>query len=77
MAFSRLTDDAREARPWIAAATAHPFKFAESVEPVIGRRIEAPPGLAEILGRQAHKRTIPATLDALAGALEEGASGAD
>jgi threonine synthase len=55
------TDDARRAgRVWIAAATAHPYKFAEVVEPVIGKSIEPPPALAAILGRKAHKETIGA-----------------
>ena len=43
---------ARRERPWIAAATAHPYKFAEIVEPLIGRRIEPPPALAAILERE-------------------------
>jgi threonine synthase len=70
-AYSRLSASQRAERPWIAAATAHPFKFAEAIEPVIGARIEAPPMLKAILGRPADKLTIPPELDALAEALEE------
>jgi threonine synthase len=69
-AYARLTDQARAERPWIAAATAHPFKFREAIEPVIGLPIEAPPALAAILGRRAAKREIPPELEALAEALE-------
>jgi threonine synthase len=68
-AWERL-DPARQAeRPWIAAATAHPYKFADVVEPLIGETLTPPPALAAILGRAAHARRIPATLEALAGAL--------
>jgi threonine synthase len=68
-AFARLPEAEREARPWIAAATAHPFKFAEAIEPLIGVRIAPPPALAAILGREARKVTIEARLEALVEAL--------
>lgn len=69
-AYARLPGEARDERPWIAAATAHPFKFAEAIEPLIGRQIEPPPALRAILGREAKKTAIPAELSALAHALE-------
>lgn len=69
-AYARLPGAERDARPWIAAATAHPFKFAESIEPLIGARIDPPPALKAILGREAHKRTISPSIEALADALE-------
>jgi threonine synthase len=72
-AWARLPEAERAECPWIAAATAHPFKFAEAIEPVIGARIEPPAALAAILGRTPEKRTIRAELDALAEALEESA----
>jgi len=68
-AFARMSDAERSTRPWIAAATAHPYKFAEVVEPVIGARIAPPPALEAILGRTAHKVTIAAEDKALAGTL--------
>jgi threonine synthase len=68
-AYARLREAERAERPWIACATAHPFKFAEIVEPLIGAPIEPPPPLAAILGREGVKIRIPATLDALAEAL--------
>jgi threonine synthase len=69
-AYARLADAEREARPWIAAATAHPFKFAETIEPLIGAAIEPPPALKAILGRSAHKLSIAPDLDALVEVLE-------
>lgn len=69
-AYARLGREERRERPWIAAATAHPFKFRESVEPLIGAEIAPPPALAAILGRAARKTAIPADLGALARALE-------
>jgi threonine synthase len=50
-------------------ATAHPAKFAEVVEPIIGRRIFAPERLAEALARPRHLLRLDATLAAVAGAL--------
>jgi threonine synthase len=72
-AYARLDPARRAERTWIAAATAHPFKFAEVVEPLVGATLPPPPALASILGREARKKRIPATLEALAEALGEGA----
>ncbi|HEX4737682.1 MAG TPA: threonine synthase [Allosphingosinicella sp.] len=69
-AYTRLPEAERKGRPWIAAATAHPFKFAESIQPLIGTTIEPPPALRAILGREAHKVTIEPRLDALVEMLE-------
>ncbi|HZC38289.1 MAG TPA: hypothetical protein VE221_06410, partial [Sphingomicrobium sp.] len=57
-------------RPWIVAATAHPYKFAETVEPLIGRKIEPTPALAAILDRPQHKIRIGANLAELGEALQ-------
>jgi threonine synthase len=69
-AYSRLPDEARAGRRWMVAATAHPYKFADTVEPLIGATIEAPPALKAILGRDARKTRIPAELEALAEVLD-------
>jgi threonine synthase len=70
-AWERL-DPARQAeRVWIPAATAHPYKFADVVEPLIGETLTPPPALAAILGRGARASNIPATLEALASAVAE------
>lgn len=68
-AWERLDPARQAARPWIAAATAHPYKFADVVEPLIGETLSPPPALAAILGRAARAHRIPATLEALARAL--------
>ena len=52
-------------------ATAHPYKFAEIVEPLIGRAVEPTPALAAIHNRPTRKIRIGASLDALADALRE------
>lgn len=68
-AFARLPRERRAERPWIAAATGHPFKFAGAIEPLIRGRIEAPPALKAMLHRKAEKLTIPADVEALAETL--------
>ena len=50
---------------WAVAATAHPAKFESVVEPLIGREVEVPPALAELLARPAQAAAIPAEYDAL------------
>lgn len=70
-AWSRLPEAERSDRPWIAMATAHPYKFAETVEPLIGRAVEPSPALAAIQSRPMRKIRIGADLAALADALGE------
>lgn len=69
-AYARLAEERKAERSWIVAATAHPFKFASRIEPLIGAPIEPPPALRAILGRQGRKSGIPSELLALAEALE-------
>ena len=70
--------DHLEGEDWIAVATAHPAKFETVVEPLVGRSIEVPPALAEILTHQSHATPLPANLDALRQALAlRAASGRD
>jgi threonine synthase len=38
-------------RDWMLVATAHPAKFPEVVEPLIGREVEVPEPLAEVMAR--------------------------
>ena len=63
-AFARLPA-ADQALPWLIAATAHPFKFADVLAPIVPAPIAPPPALAAIAGRPTRKLTIPPTLDAL------------
>tara|TARA_R110000868_G_scaffold190550_1_gene434355 strand:- start:8786 stop:10093 length:1308 start_codon:yes stop_codon:yes gene_type:complete len=68
-AFARLPANQRRERPWIAAATAHPYKFADVVESLIGEPLTAPPGLAEVLQRPVHLTDIEAIITDLGDAL--------
>jgi threonine synthase len=54
-----------EAGDWAVAATAHPAKFESVVEPLIGRTVDVPPALAELLARPAHADPISADYGAL------------
>ena len=69
-AFARMTPEKQAGRPWIAAATAHPYKFADVVEPLIGEAVPPPPALAEVLQRPVHVNDIDATIEALAAQLD-------
>ena len=51
-------------------ATAHPAKFGEIVEPIIGRAVEKPPALAQALARPRHIIRIPASFEAVRSLLE-------
>ena len=64
-----MPEAARNERPWIAAATAHPFKFAETVEPLVAHAVEPSPALASIADRSTAKQRIANRLDDLAEAL--------
>ena len=67
--YAGLAPEQQAERPWLLSATAHPFKFAGIVEPLIRRPLTPPPALAAILGREAHAIPIPATSAALAEVL--------
>lgn len=69
--YARLSPAERAAERWVLVATAHPAKFPEIVEPLIGRRLEPPPSLARLLARPVRCREIAADLGALRAALEE------
>ena len=68
-AYARLGDEQQSERPWIVAATAHPYKFADVVEPLIGAKIEPTPALAKIYERSTRKLEISEDLGSLEGAL--------
>jgi threonine synthase len=51
--------------PGVFLATAHPAKFAEVVEPIIGRAIEKPRPLVEALAARRKILEIDATLEAV------------
>jgi threonine synthase len=59
----------------IFLATAHPAKFSEIVEPVIGKTIERPAALADALARPRKIMRLDATLSAIKGAVIKGTAG--
>ena len=54
----------------IFLATAHPAKFSEVVEPVLGRPIDVPPALAEVVSRPRHVLKINASFEAVRRTLQ-------
>ena len=57
---------------WVLVATAHPAKFNEIVEPLIGREVPVLPALERLLRRPRQEEDLPATLDALRARLIAG-----
>ena len=68
--YARLGAAQRREHPWVVVATAHPAKFSEIVEPIIGRPLEIPPSLERLLRLPQHAQDIAPTLEALAAVLE-------
>jgi threonine synthase len=68
--YSRLSEAERRDRPWVVVATAHPAKFNEIVEPIIGKPVPIPESLDRLLRLPQHAEDLPPTLEALAAALE-------
>lgn len=64
-AYWRHSEAGRAAGRWALAATAHPAKFREVVEPLIGRPIGLPPTLERLLARPRACMEIDANLGAL------------
>ncbi len=70
-AHARLPAAERERGPWVLVASAHPAKFPETVEPLIGRALELPPALAQLLARPARRVELAPELAALRASLRE------
>jgi len=68
--YARLAPAARRAGPWVLVATAHPAKFNEIVEPLIGASIAVPESLARLLALPRRHVDVAPSLPALAAALE-------
>ena len=64
-----LSKVAREGQTGIFLATAHPAKFGEVVEPIIGHPVDKPAPLAEAIARPRHVVKIPASYEALTAVL--------
>jgi threonine synthase len=67
--YARLPAAARRERPWVLVATAHPAKFNEVVEPLIGKPVEVPASLARLLRLPSRYTAVAPTRHALAAAL--------
>ena len=69
----RRLPEARRAERWVLVATAHPAKFNDIVEPLIGAEVPVPPSLARLLALPSIQRVVEPRLDALRGVVEEAA----
>jgi threonine synthase len=56
-------DGAQKSLPWILVATAHAAKFETVVEPLIGRSVDVPAPLQDLLDRPAQARRLTPDLD--------------
>jgi threonine synthase len=68
--YARLSAQERREHPWVLVATAHPAKFNEVVEPIIGKAVDIPESLGRLLRLPQHFLDLPPTLQAVAAALE-------
>ena len=62
--YHQLPDDHLD-HPWILVETAHPAKFNEIVEPLVGHEIPVPPALERLLRRPRFEEDLEPTIDAL------------
>jgi threonine synthase len=67
--YARMSPAERGNARWVLVSTAHPAKFHEIVEPLIGRRIEMPESLAKLFSRPVSCVELEPSLAALTGAL--------
>jgi threonine synthase len=63
--FARLSAAQRAQGRWVLVATAHPAKFRETVEPLIGRTLAVPANLERLFERPSNFTEIAATLQEL------------
>jgi threonine synthase len=69
--YERLVVGKRPGR-WIIVSTAHPAKFSEIVQPLIGRKVPVPESLVKLFARPTHCTEIEADLASLRAALSVG-----
>jgi threonine synthase len=69
----RGLEPARRAQRWVLVATAHPAKFNDIVEPLIGEAVPVPPALAALLELPSVQTEVEPTLEALRCVLAGGA----
>ena len=71
-AYARLPAERRNSGRWVLVSTAHPAKFREVVEPLIGRDVPVPESLAKLFARPTQCMEIDADLASLRAALRDG-----
>jgi len=69
----RRLDAGRLEQRWVLVATAHPAKFNDVVEPLVGATVPVPPALAALLGLPSVQTEVEPSLAALRAALTGGA----
>jgi threonine synthase len=68
--YGRLSARERGEQPWVLVATAHPAKFNEIVEPLIGKPVEVPGSLDRLLRLPQQVADLAPDLRALGAAIE-------
>ena len=68
--YARMRPAERDAGPWVIVSSAHPAKFRELVEPLIGQRSEMPESLAKLFSRPVSATELEPGLAALTRALD-------
>lgn len=71
-AYERLPEARRASGRWVLVSTAHPAKFREIIEPLIGREVAVPDSLARLFARPSAYQEIEADLASLTRALRDG-----
>jgi threonine synthase len=64
-AYAQLPATRTSTGRWVLVATAHPAKFRETIEPIIGRTVPLPPSLTRLFERPACFQPLEPTLQAL------------
>jgi len=67
--YGRLSERERAEHPWVLVATAHPAKFNEIVEPLIGKKVQIPESLARLLRLPQQVSDLAPDLRALGAAI--------
>jgi threonine synthase len=70
-AYAELPQELRRARHWVIVATAHPAKFNEIVEPLIGGEVAVPADLAALLALPTQVTELDADFESLKAYLDQ------
>ena len=71
-AYANLAPAEQASGPWVLVSTAHPAKFHEIVEPLVGEPVPVPSALARLLALPQRKTEIAPELGALRAAMRVG-----